>query len=365
MKALGIVSGRLLWIICIVLFMSFCLVAQAAEWKNLLDVSGPGQRISGWVNQFVIHPTNPDIIYAATEGAGFLISEDGGKRWIPKNEGLTMAAEGTVSGYHVRCLAVDPKKPDTVYVGMAAFGTFKSTNGGSSWTDMNDGLGDTFTKVMLIDPTNPDILYLGTDGGGVHRRNLSSGRWGEISEGLKNTYIKTIVMDPKDPKTLYVGTDGGIAKTVDGGNLWTIINNGLTSRFVLTLAIDSKNPKVLYAGTDGGGLFKSTDGGDSWTPLGGEIWMSRSVSEDFGGTDAETAKALVVSSIVVNPINPSIVYAADSNGVFRSADSGNTWTKINAGLTSTNVKCLGINPNPPVKIYASTADAKIFVYTEE
>lgn len=365
MKICGAILGKKLWIVSIVFILCFCFYAQAAEWKLLIDASAMGGgRFNGWVNQFAIHPTKANFIYAATEGAGVLISENGGSNWTPKNEGFTMASEGTVSGYHVRCMAVDPRKPEIMYAGMAAFGVFKSIDSGSNWVAMSDGLGDTFTKVMALHPANPDILYLGTDGGGVHRRNVNSGTWKEISEGLKNTYIKAIVMDPKDPKIIYVGTDGGLAKTTDGGDQWTIINNGITSRYVLCIAIDPKNPNVLYAGTDGGGLFKTENGGSGWTNIGGEIWMARSTADE-GSNPSEEQLVPIVSSIAVNPINPSIVYAANSKGVLRSPDGGKTWSKINIGLTDTDIKSLGINPNPPIKIYASTGNSRIFVYTEE
>jgi photosystem II stability/assembly factor-like uncharacterized protein len=367
MKGYRSIFDKRLYFTCIILFICLCLYAQAAEWKLLVDASAMGGgRFNGWVNQFAFHPTKANIIYAATEGAVVLLSEDGGTNWTLRNEGLTAASEGTVSGYHVRCMAIDPKKPETMYAGMAAFGAFKSIDSGTNWTAMSDALGDTFTKVMAIHPANPEILYLGTDGGGVYRRNVSAGDWTEISEGLKNTYIRAIVMDPKDPKVLYIGSDGGFGKTINGGDLWSIINSGLTTRYILCMAIDPKNPKVLYAGTDGGGMFKTEDGGNNWAPIGGDIWMAKSAADEAVSPGEEIQLASIVSSVVVNPVNPSIVYASNSNGVFRSADAGATWSKMDAGLAaSKDIKSLGISPNPPVKVYASTADSKIFIYTEE
>jgi photosystem II stability/assembly factor-like uncharacterized protein len=356
----------------------FCLSTQAAEWKVLYDVAqrGPGgppqgasampQGVSlGWANQIIIHPTKSNVIYAATEGAGFVVSEDGGKSWVPKNQGFTAAEEGTVSGIQIRCIAIDPNKPDTIYAGMAAFGVYKTTDAGNKWDTVSDTLEDTFTKALAIHPAKTDTVYLGTDGGGIYRYNVQANEWVESVKGLKNTYIKAIVMDPKNPKLIYVATDGFIGNTIDGGDNWKVLSNGLTNRYTLCLTMDPKDSKVLYAGTDGGGLFKTSDGGEKWEAVGGDIWMTKPAAEDLVAPGADVETTSVTSSVVVNPANSSIVYAANASGVFRSADAGQTWAQINTGLTSTVIKNLAVNNTKPVIVYASTSDGKFFAYTEE
>ncbi len=93
--------------ICMYLIIAFLILINcsvlAGEWK-LLTEAPRGVPVS-WVNQFLVHPSKPNIIYAATEGAGLLVSEDGGTTWTPKNQGFTAAEEGTVSGYQIRCKA--------------------------------------------------------------------------------------------------------------------------------------------------------------------------------------------------------------------------------------------------------------------
>lgn len=83
--------------------------------------------------------------------------------------------------------------------------------------------------------------------------------------------VNTLAIDPATPTTLYAGTQGsGVFKTTDGGASWSAINNGLTNLLVFALAIDPATPTTLYAGTfavGGGGVFKSTDGGASWSLL--------------------------------------------------------------------------------------------------
>lgn len=274
-----------------------------------------------------------------------------------------MAAEGTVSGYHIRCLVINPANPEIMYAGMAAFGVFKTDDGGVSWEAMNEMLGDTFTKVMGIHPAKPDVLYLGTDGGGMYRRTTGSAKWEEIIKGMKNTYIKAMLMDSTDPNLIYAGTDGGVSKTTDGGDNWVNLQSG--PRYVLSLAIGPENGKVVYAGTDGSGLFKTEDGGDNWVSLGGDIWLAKGIADEFAPPGEEAATTLLVSSLAVNPVNTSIVYAANPSGVFRSADGGQTWEQINTGLTDTDIKSLVVTSAEPVTLYVSTSDGKLFAYTEE
>jgi len=372
-------------LLIILMIALFCLSATAAEWKVLYDVAPrvPGRQPQGapagqpqgmpagpppgmtlgWVNQLLVHPTKPNVLYAATEGAGFAISADGGKSWEQKNQGFGTVEEGTVSGYQIRCLAIDPSNSDTIYAGMAAFGVYKTTDAGKTWNTISDTLEDTFTKALAMAKT--DTLYLGTDGGGMYRYNVQTNEWTEIVKGLKNTYVKAIVMDPKDPKIIYVATDGFIGKTTDGGDTWTVLSNGFTNRYILCLAMDPKDSKVLYAGTDGGGLFKTVDGGEKWEAVGGDIWMTKPAPEDLAAPGADVDATPVASSVVVNPANNSVVYAANPAGVFRSADAGQTWAQINTGLTSTVVKSLAVNNTKPVMIYASTSDGKFYAYTEE
>jgi photosystem II stability/assembly factor-like uncharacterized protein len=355
-----LVFGSLLLFCIFILSISS---AQAAEWKLAFET--PQGMPSGWINQMIFHPTNPNTFYAVTEGAGFMVSEDEGKTWTPKNQGLNNAEGGTISGFQVRCIVLDPVKPETIYVGMAVFGVYKSTDSGNTWTDINGTLEDTYTRSLVIHPANLNMIYLGTDGGGIYRYDIQKDEWEESVNGLKNTYIRTIVMDPKNPKILYVATDGGVSKTIDGADNWTLISNGITSRTVFCLAMDPKNPKIFYAGTETGGLFKTIDGGENWGPVGGEIWMSKPIMDDSAPTTDDIPSTLIVTSVAVNPVNSSIVYAANPAGVFRSADAGNTWTQINTGLTNTIIKSLAVRNSKPVKVYVSTSNGKFFVYSEE
>lgn len=361
-KEIRIMQSRsiILWVLCI-LAMLFCSLVQAAEWKLIsADTPEEGERPRGWINQLALHPTRSNVLYAATEDSGVIVSEDSGinwkSAWIPKRAGLTQESDVGVSGYRIRCLAIDPIRPGVMYAGMAMLGVFKTTDYGDNWVEMNEMLPDTYARAMAIHPSKPDTLYLGTYGGGMYQRISGSSRWKETIEGMKNTYIRELVMDPSDRNVMYVATNGGMSKSINGGNNWTSINRGLATLYILSLAMDPENTGILYAGTDGKGLFKTENSGSDWVSVGGDIWTIEGLPK---GLEA------VVSSVIVNPVNPSIVYAANSSGMFRSTDSGQTWSKMNAGLPETDVRSLAVTHTEPITVYAGIASGSIFAYTEE
>ena len=156
--------------------------------------------------------------------------------------------------------------------------------------------------------------------------------------------VTHLVVDPSTPTTLYMGSEGGgVFKSADGGATWTAINNGLTRLYVQALAIDPSTPTTLYAGTQGGGVFKSTDGGMNWTA------PSAGIAGHY------------VQALVVDPLSPATVYAGTFGGVFKSADGGVNWTQSNGGLTGgIYVYALAIDPVTPSTLYVATAGGSLF-----
>jgi len=144
----------IIWILCVFVLL-LCSSAQAAEWKLIsADAPAEGERPRGAINQLLIHPNRARVIYAATEDAGVIVSEDNGNNWrsawIPKREGLTQESDVGVTGYRVRCMAIDPIRPGTMYAGMAMLGIFKTTDYGDNWVEMNEMLPDTYARAIAI-----------------------------------------------------------------------------------------------------------------------------------------------------------------------------------------------------------------------
>ena len=119
-----------------------------------------------------------------------------------------------------------------------------------------------------------------------------------------------------------------------GNNVWT--SHGPDGGMINALAIDPATPSTLYAGTWGGGVFKSADGGASWS----------AVNTGLPATD--------VYALVIDPATPSTLYAGTNGGVFKSTNGGAAWEAVNTGLTNTYVPSLAIDPMIPSTLYAGT-----------
>jgi len=219
---------------------------------------------------------------------------------------------------------------------------------------MNNGLAHLYILALAIDPRTPSTVYAGTEGG-VYKTRNSGDSWEPINNGL-NGAVRTLAIDPQYLTTIYAG-GGGVYKSTNGGETWTPINNGLTSSgfeaSITSLAVDPKTPNNIYAGTVpiaitnpagtyityGGGVYKTTDGGMSWTHI----------------TSALPESADVLS-LVVDPQTPATIFAAVSGDVYKSTDGGASWHSSHVGQSENTVQVLAIDPQTPSTIYAGTWD---------
>lgn len=203
----------------------------------------------------MIDPRNSQILYAGTDG-GVFRSMDGGDHWSPT--GLIEQFPGVP--YIVHTLAIDPRNSNVLYAGTQDWGAFKSTDGGASWMNI---LAGEHVYALVIDPQQPDTLYAGATG--VYKSTDGGASWSQITNGLIRSdgpilSVRALAIDPQQPTTLYagsgVGTFDGVYKSTDGGASWTPHNAGLTQDacIIFTLAVDPHNSTLVYAGT-GRGVF--------------------------------------------------------------------------------------------------------------
>ncbi|HEX7332698.1 MAG TPA: hypothetical protein VF290_14440, partial [Pyrinomonadaceae bacterium] len=179
-------------------------------------------------------------------------------------------------------------------------------------------------EVIGEDPEFPN----GTGGGGAGDGSASTsgalGTWQSIGPGNVGGRTRALLVDPVNPDVMYAAAvAGGIWKTTNGGNSWSPLNDFLANIAVNSMAFDPSNSNTIYAGTGegffnadgvrGAGIFKSTDAGATWTRL---------------SATASNANFFFVNDIVVSPSNGQNVYAATRTGVFRSLDGGSTWTQV-------------------------------------
>jgi photosystem II stability/assembly factor-like uncharacterized protein len=313
------------------IFPAFPMVAGDNVWTT----NGPtGERIQA----LAIDPAQPATLYAGTYGNGVFKSTDSGGTWAAVNAGLTNLS--------VFVLAVNPLSSATLYAGTHGGGVFRSTDSGGTWAAVNSGLTDLSVFNFAIDPATPATLYAGTASHGVFKSTNSGGTWAAVNMGLGSPYIDALAIDPSTPTTLYAGTLGPqVFKSTDSGARWAGTGAGPNDYWgygsAYAVAINPATPATLYARTDYG-LFRSTDGGVSWT-------------------DIRSYLTSIVLSLAVDPVNPATLYAGTSvGGVIQSTNGGETWTPFNAGLGKLHVNALAIDPSTS-RIYAGT-DNGVSVY---
>jgi photosystem II stability/assembly factor-like uncharacterized protein len=260
---------------------------------------------------------------------------------------------GPYRGGRSVAVAGHPNQPDTYFTGFTGGGVYKTTDGGNTWLNVSDGYFKTGSVgALAVAPSDANVVYAGmgetcirgnmSAGDGVYKSINGGDTWKHI--GLGDThFIGEMVVHPKNPDVVWVaalghafGSDGnkrrGVFKTTDGGQTWSKVLYKGPKAGAVDIEIDPTNPRVLYAslweayrtpwkmvsGGPGSGLYKSTDGGETWTNISKRPGMPKGVLGKIG--------------VAVSPVNPDRVWAMvenDNGGVFRSDDKGKTWTRTN------------------------------------
>ncbi len=265
----------------------------------------------------------------------------------------------------------------TFYFGAVDGGVWKTSDAGLTWTPVFDGQPIASIGAVEVAPSNPNVLYAGSgesdirsalsSGDGVYKSSDAGKTWKNI--GLHDTrQISRIVIDPRNPEVVYVGALGhaygpnserGVFKSTDGGANWSHVLDKGPAVGVSDLAIAAANPNLLFAGTwnahrppwstyaplqgPGGGLYRSTDSGATWTQMNGN-----------GLPDGDWGRV----GVAIAPDGKrvyALLEAGKKSGLYRSDDGGNTWTLANGDprITSRGWYFMGItvDQNNPDVIY--------------
>ena len=298
---------------------------------------------SDTIVSIALHPTNPGILYVATNESVYK-SRDGGGTWA------RMATD--LSTYRVLSLALDPLHPASVYAGTMGDAVYKSPDGGQRWIAHNAGLKEHISVVnrFVFDPRDTETVYAATTVG-VFRSTDGGRLWDERMAGMKEVHIVfTIAMDPTRPHVFYAGTTGGAYRSTDGTATWKKINTGLIPPEILdaslalgvsSIAVDPRTPNTVYAGTNNG-LFTSADMGETWYRIG------KSLSDQY------------ISSLLIDPSDPRILYVGGRAGIQKSTDRGGMWQTMNEGLATLNIRTIVMSPLDPKLLYAGTNGSGLY-----
>jgi photosystem II stability/assembly factor-like uncharacterized protein len=331
--------------------------------------------------------------------ASFAIQDPAGNWYTIPYETITLGPEATgtitlywtvdssaISGYYNAKITVwtyEPHKVETKEIPNAfeiitTRVSWERVKG--PWEEEFDPYGDfsgLLEKSIAIDPRNPKTIYVGSSkGGGLYKSTDNGNTWREINEGLphlpwplatKYWPITAIAIAPSSPSIIYVGTSNpqpysgsfvggkGVYKSIDGGLTWFECN-GIEVTFpkysISSMVVDPTDPKVVYVGTISGGVWKTVDGGDSWR----QVWKPIGVL------------CYDVNVMAISPTDSDVIYIAAYNyvplhgikiptgivfqgGLYRSVDGGNTFNEILGGK---KIDDLIVNKRDANKLYAVT-----------
>lgn len=305
-----------------------------------------GQPDGGLVLKTVVNPVTSSTLYACAN-AGLFKSTDSGVTWSLALPLLNQADDA----------AIAPENPDTLYV--ASNDIYKTTNGGSTWTQVDNGIG-------------------------------------MVEGGLQQDGISYVSVDPVNDGTAYaVGLNTGLYKTINGGQSWSTINTGLTSLISSNavfgeIAVDPVNPQVLYvtvliqnSSNSSEGIYTSTNGGGQWTASITNVLATDVVvdpnndahvlavinyqvyaSSNSGGTWAPLASSPSgVQLLRINPKNSQNLIASGGGAIYFSTDGGTSWT-LGASNASFYIEDIAIDPVTPANLYVSTSAFGLYKSTD-
>jgi photosystem II stability/assembly factor-like uncharacterized protein len=335
---------------------------------------------------------NRITLYAGTDVGGVFTSTNRARRWQPANQGLWMP---------VAKMALDSGQPGIIYAGGQGLdpnnlavgdpaidlGLWKTSDGGAGWQRILALGGD--CHALAVDPQRPAFVYAS----GPSQLWRSRDRGADWTPVLADTTsghftLGPLLVDPHHPRTLYTSDGEAVAKSIDAGRSWTTSQVGCV--LPQAFALDPTDSSTLYLGgyvadpkcalppisSQAGGLWKSTDGSASWTPLplpqiSGFVFAKDLafdpadptrlyaalfqrglfLSQDGGATWTGISPLLSASALALDPTVPGTIYV-DS---FVSTDGGAHFTSTAPGLPAFEVRQLLLDPRPPKTLYAATA----------
>ena len=272
---------------------------------------------------------------------GVFKSLNKGANWTQKGLIQSVNAKANFFGVDIISLALDPSDNKAIYAGSLANGLLYSYDSAESW-QVATSLGRVSVTNLAIDPADKCVIYAAA-GNKVFKSADCSRTWASVyfDNDLK-TIISSLVIDHASSNNIFIGTsNGNIIKSSDKGASWRTLDRFDSQ--VDKIVISPANSKIMFVGTTAGGIFRSTNGGDKWENLSDKL-------KDFSGSNR-------FRDLVIVKSEKAIMFLATDYGLLKSADDGDTWSKIELLTAEDQAKIysIAVNSNDNKEIYYTTA----------
>jgi len=247
----------------------------------------------------------------------------------------------------VIAIAPHPKDPDIIYV-LTHDAVLKTRDGGRGWQKIFTDMTQSRVLAVGLDPTAPSTVYVGTKDDGVYKSYDGGQHWMSRRVGLDDVRVtaevQQIVFGPGRRPRVLLATAMGVFESADEGESWHKRMAGITDvLMVTTLVIAPLRPEILYAGTSGG-VYKSIDGAKTWAAVNAGL---------IPGEGARSSRALGVTALAVDPHRTDTLYAGTLDGLFKTIDGGRSWRRIGQDLPNQFMSAVAIDPSAPDVLFVA------------
>jgi photosystem II stability/assembly factor-like uncharacterized protein len=323
---------------------------------------------------FCLSPGGP-MIYAAEKPSNEMLVGTGGGvvRLRKESAGKWRAVAHALDGQHVSSLVLEPGS-DTIFAGLSRGGVQASQDGGKTWQTRNNGLSERDVYSLNLARNGKGAkLYCGTEPAHVFESSDLGATWRDLA-GIRNVgsvpkwnfpwpphiaHVKDISFDPNDTKTIYISVEqGALLKSTDGGITWKDLEG--FAKDVHRTVVCRTDPNRIYISTSAG-VYRSTNGGDSWTRL---IETKTGIGyPDPIIVHPRDENVVITAGSISTPGTWGKTHTADSR-MFRSRDGGKSWERLTKGLPEhmrPNIEALAIEvTNGTSQLFAANTDGEIY-----
>jgi photosystem II stability/assembly factor-like uncharacterized protein len=275
----------------------------------------------GRLNAVAFHPTDANVIFAGSPSGGFWKTADGGLTWTNLSANLPTLG--------VSAILVHPTNPTTIFLGTGdrdagdapGMGVYKSTDGGATFTASNSGMGNATVGMMIMHPSDPNTILAATSGG-IYKSTDGGTTWTRKSSNTNN--YKDIKFKPGDPTTVYATENGKFYRSTNTGDSWTQVTSGVLNGNRLVIGVSAAQPAWVYLLQTNGpftGLLKSTNSGTGFTT---QSTTPNLMDYECDGSGSNS-QAWYDLCIAIDPVNANIIYTGGVN-IWKSTDGGVSWT---------------------------------------